>query len=164
MDSKIKLIIIFAVVAIIASVGVMALDNPSASQSGAPKIEASPLKYDFGAVSMAKGKVTYAVKIENKGDGDLEINKIYTSCMCTVAKIKIDGKESPEFGMPGHGGANPFWKGTIPAGKSAEMEIVFDPNAHGPDAVGPITRDITLETNDPNNRKFDIKFSGNVTR
>lgn len=162
MDSKTQIIIATAIIAIIAAVGIAAMDT-SGNQAGTAKIEASPMNYDLGAVSMAKGNVSYAVKIENKGNGDLEINKIYTSCMCTTAKLKIDGEESPAFGMPGHGSANPFWKGKIPAGKSADLEIVFDPNAHGPDAVGPITRTVTLETNDPAHKKFNLQFSGNVT-
>lgn len=162
MDSKIQIIIATVIIAIIAAIGIAAMDT-SGNQAGAPKIEASPMTYDFGDVSMARGNVSYAAKIENKGNGDLEISKIYTSCMCTTAKLKIDGAESPAFGMPGHGGSNPFWKGKIPAGKSADLEIVFDPNAHGPDAVGPITRSITLETNDPARKKLELMFSGNVT-
>jgi hypothetical protein len=163
MSSKISIIIAAAILAIIAAVALVAFSTPSASQNGAPKIEASPANYDMGTVSMAKGLAPYTVKIENKGDADLEIKKIYTSCMCTTAKMKIDGVESPAFGMPGHGSANPFWKGKIPAGGSAEMEIVFDPNAHGHEGVGAITRSITLETNDPARPKFNLMFSGNVT-
>lgn len=156
-------IIIAIILAIIAAVAIIAFSSPSASQTGTPKIEASPATYDIGTVSMAKGLAPYTVKIENKGDGDLEISKIYTSCMCTTAKIKIDGVESPAFGMVGMGPSNPFWKGKIPAGKSADMEIIFDPSAHGPDAIGPITRAITLETNDPAHPKFNLEFTGEVT-
>lgn len=163
MNSKISIIIAAVILAIIAAVALLVFSSPSASQTGAPKIEASPMTYDMGTVSMAKGLAPYTVKIENKGDGDLEISKIYTSCMCTNAKIKIDGVESPSFGMVGMGPSNPFWKGKIPAGKSADLEIIFDPNAHGPDAIGPITRSVTLETNDPARPKFNLMFTGNVT-
>lgn len=163
MNSKISIIIAAIILAIIAAVALLAFSTPSASQTGTPKIEANPMAYEMGTVSMSKGLAPYTVKIENKGDGDLEIKKIYTSCMCTTAKIKIDGVESPAFGMPGHGASNPFWKGKIPAGKSADLEIVFDPNAHGPDAIGPITRTVTLETNDPARPKLNLMFSGNIT-
>lgn len=164
MESKIKIIIGAVVLAIIAAVALVAFDNPQGSQAGNGKIEVSPMTHDFGTVSMANGLAKYTAKIENKGEGDLEISKIYTSCMCTTAKIKVEGNESRPFGMIGMNNSNPFWNGKIGAGKSAELEIIFDPNAHGPEGVGPITRTVTLETNDAAHPKVNLQFSGNVVR
>ena len=36
---------------------------------------------------------------------------------------------------------------TVPPGQTANLEVVFDPLFHGPNAVGPIERLITVKTN-----------------
>ena len=47
--------------------------------------------------------------------------------------------------MPGHGGSVPKVNDTIKAGETREIEVVFDPNAHGPAGVGLIERVVRLE-------------------
>ena len=83
-----------------------------------------------------------------------------TSCMCTQAKIVINGVSSPAFGM--HGSSE--WKGTIKPKEIAEVRAVFDPLFHGPDAVGPVTRFVSFDTNDVKNPTVELKLTGNVVK
>ena len=101
--------------------------------------------FDFGEVSMAKGKVSHSFKIKNSGAGSLMINKIYTSCMCTEAALLKNGVKFGPYGMPGHGFV-PKIKQFLDSGEGAEIEVIFDPAAHGPAGVGPIERIVYLET------------------
>ena len=100
--------------------------------------------YDFGTISMAKGKVSYSFTIKNSASQSLMLKKIYTSCMCTEAKIISRGEEFGPFGMQGHG-VNSGLDRSIDPNEEIEVVVIFDPNAHGPSGVGPIERVVTLE-------------------
>lgn len=100
--------------------------------------------FDFGKISMAAGKVTYRFTIENTGGTAITLTKLHTSCMCTTATlITLAGKKGP-FGMPGHAPIPGITEIMAPEGR-AQVEIVFDPKAHGPAGVGRIERVITVE-------------------
>ena len=103
--------------------------------------------YDFGAISMAKGKVSNTFVLKNDGSNPVTINSIYTSCMCTSAILISGGNKKGPFGMAGHGFL-PRVKEIVPAGGQVEVEVIFDPAAHGPAGVGPIVRVVSLETSD----------------
>src|SRR3990167_2668214 len=77
--------------------------NASVAPSGEPGVlVAQEAMYDFGSISMANGNVSKRFSVKNTGESDVELSKLYTSCMCTTAKlITKDGEEGP-FGMPGH--------------------------------------------------------------
>ena len=100
--------------------------------------------FNFGAISMAGGKVKHRYAIRNAGTEPLVIRKIYTSCMCTTAALVKNGKKSDAFGMPGH---TPIPTIDVPLnpGEEGFIEVVFDPAAHGPAGVGPIERVVTVE-------------------
>lgn len=101
--------------------------------------------FDFGEISMAKGSVSKIFTIRNNGDKPAVIDKIYTSCMCTNATLILNGKRTGPFGMAGHGFI-PRIKKELSAGEEAQVEVVFDPAAHGPAGVGPIQRAVSVET------------------
>ncbi|TAL19277.1 DUF1573 domain-containing protein [Patescibacteria group bacterium] len=107
-------------------------------------LSATEGSYDFGSISMAKGKVTHVFKVKNIGDREVKINKLYTSCMCTSASLLTAGGKQGPFGMPGHA-AIPRIDTPLASGGEAEVEVVFDPAAHGPAGVGRIERKIMLE-------------------
>lgn len=140
--------------------------NASADQVGTPRIIISPEEFNFGDVSMANGKVNQTFKIKNEGDADLKLSSISTSCMCTTATLKVGGRKSPAFGMAGHGATFAFWQEKLKPGEVADLDVVFDPNAHGPDAVGPITRAIYLHSNDGGGSEVEsnIIFTADVIR
>ena len=101
--------------------------------------------FDFGEISMAKGSVSKIFTIRNNGDKSAVIDKIYTSCMCTNATLILNGKRIGPFGMAGHGFI-PRIKKDLLAGEEAQIEVVFDPAAHGPAGVGPIQRAVSIES------------------
>ena len=81
--------------------------------------------------------------------------------MCTAAYIvRGDGEKKGPFSMPGHRPV-PKAKEIIKAGESRGIEVVYDPNAHGPAGVGMINRFVYLEDREGNKMQFEIK--ANVT-
>lgn len=116
--------------------------------------------FDFGEVSMAKGKVMHAFELTNDADTDLEVQKSLTSCMCTEATLKFpDGENLGPFGMPGHG-LTPSVNKSLKPGESLTVEAVFDPAAHGPAGIGPVERQILLETS---KGRYMMGFRADVT-
>lgn len=129
--------------------------------SGDARIEVLSEKiHDWGQIDIEGGNVEKTFQIKNSGDSDLEITNIKTSCLCTETQIDINGDKSPVFGMHTRSG----WKGVIKPGDSAEVRVVFDPLFHGPQGTGPITRLVSLDTNDVANRTIEFRLSGNVVR
>ncbi len=117
--------------------------------------------FDFRTISMAAGKVSHDFKVKNTGSEPLTINKVYTSCMCTEAVLKKGGDSAGPFGMPGHG-FNPPIKVVLNPGEEADIEVIFDPAAHGPAGLGAVNRTIDLE-NTGRGGKLELSFSANVT-
>ena len=128
------------------------------SEAKAPSVLVAPEKFfDFGTISMAKGKVTHDFTISNPGADLVVIKMLYTSCMCTKATLIIDGEETGPFGMLAHGFAPPPIQKDLAPGASATIRAVFDPAAHGPAGVGPIARTVYVKTEDNAILKLDFK-------
>lgn len=163
MSTKNIFISIFSVIIIIGGAIWLARPGKNQDQENNSALEASALTamesgFDFGEISMAKGKVSHTFKIKNNASEAVVAKQLYTSCMCTEASlIKADKKVGP-FGMPGHSFA-PKINETIAAGEEAEIEVVFDPAAHGPSGVGPIERVVYLEQEGKNPLEITIKAS-----
>lgn len=124
------------------------------------QISADQSEFSFGSISMAAGKVKKTIKLSNSSGQPVKIRKIYTSCMCTAAILTSGGRQFGPFGMPGHG-IVPSVNQTIAAGQSAELEIIFDPAAHGPSGLGKISRVVAVETDSGSN--LEIAFDATVT-
>lgn len=122
---------------------------------------ASELKYDFGSISMANGNVTHKFQINNTALEPVTITKVYTSCMCTTAILIRNDEQFGPFGMPGHGGPSPRISETMQPGEQAVLEVIFDPNAHGPAGVGRIARSVYIE-NDIS-EPLELQFNALVT-
>lgn len=119
--------------------------------------------WDLGDVRMNDGINTKSVSLTNETSSPITLTKMETSCMCTTAQIvHVDGSKSGLKGMPGHGGGSSNLSETIQAGETVSLLINFDPNAHGPSAIGPITRNVTLMTNSQAQPEITLTFSGNV--
>lgn len=139
--------------------------NSTSAASGSKnsnQLESSEDNFDFGTVPMNNGKVSHAFKLKNDGQEPLLINKVYTSCMCTQAKVISASGQSGPFGMPGHGGAISKANVAINPGEEFTVEAVFDPAAHGPAGVGLAQRSIFLETNSTVSPKVELRFRANV--
>jgi hypothetical protein len=100
--------------------------------------------FDFGSISMAAGKVSHRFKFTNTSSAPVIIRKIYTSCMCTTARLEKANKRLDAYGMPGHGFIATLNEPISP-NEVAVVEVVFDPAAHGPTGVGKNERLVTLE-------------------
>ena len=145
--------------------GSQELENSHTAGTGdttANALTASETFYDFGTISMKNGNVSKVFKVSNSTTQDIKVPSLTTSCMCTTAYIiKADGSRSRPYGMPGHGGAVPKANAIVEAGGSLDIEVVYDPNAHGPAGVGLIERAVFLE--DESNNVIEFKFKVNVT-
>ncbi len=116
--------------------------------------------YDWGDINIKGGEMKHSFTLKNEGSEDLILKSAVTSCMCTKARYRLpDNKISPSFGM--HNNTH-SWSAPIKPGETFDMEVTFDPMAHGPTATGPIQRSIKLETSSKKNPIFELEVSGNV--
>ena len=107
---------------------------------GQPKISVAESNLDFGDV--VNGEVIIReVSIENKGQADLVIEAVSTSCGCTQATI------------------DPM---TISPGSSGTLTIEFDSGAHGPDLTGELIRQVFIATNDPDQPETVLELAANI--
>ncbi len=166
-------IVLWAVLIVVVLVGLFAFGkvNQKSTAGQAPQflgnvaplpaaVTVSERAFDFGTISMANGPVRHSFTVSNRSGAPMIAEKLYTSCMCTSAALKVGGEVSGPFGMPGHGSI-PTIKKAIPAGADAVVEVTFDPAAHGPAGIGPIERIVYLETDAGAPLEFGIK--ANVT-
>jgi Protein of unknown function (DUF1573) len=127
---------------------------PQAVQGNVTPIDG--LDYDFGEISIDGGEVEKGFHFRNDGEEDLVLKGAETSCGCTEAYFELpDGTISPIFGMH----ENPEWEYVIKPGEVFEIEVEFDPMSHGPDAVGPVIRDVTIFTDTGD---IEVRISADV--
>lgn len=159
-----KVIIIGVASTLLIIVSGIALVSKSGPQelavSQTVQAQISETSHHWGDIPINNGNVKKTFEIKNDNQGILELANVSTSCMCTTAQVKINDQTSPFFGMH----ANSSWIGEVPAGGTAEILVEFDPAFHGPNSVGQVTRQVTLETNDQNNPKITFDLTGNVIK
>lgn len=166
MDKKIIILISILTVGVLFG-GTIYLSNLSEG-AAVEKVQGAKIgiletNYDFGDVKYSNGNVTHAYKVKNEGTQDLVIANIFTSCMCTQAFFKKGDFKSESFGMKGHTAESEF-KGILKPKEEAEILAVFDPTAHGPSGIGPISRIISFDTNDPDKPYVELGFSAVVVK
>lgn len=127
-----------------------------------PIISLTPDTYDFGNISQQNGVVITFFEIKNKGQEDLIIDRLETSCGCTSALVVFQEQAGPEFAMPGHGINEKIkdWQVLIPAGETAQLKVFYDPNIHQ-DFRGAAIREIYVFSNDPINFQMKVKIELN---
>lgn len=91
---------------------------------------------DLGTIVQGD-QVKKIIKIKNIGDSNLKLEKISTSCGCTV--VNIESK-------------------IISPGKSVEMTIIFDSSRF----TGDVNKHIYITTNDPLHLNNEISFYGKI--
>ncbi|MHB8871331.1 MAG: DUF1573 domain-containing protein [Candidatus Doudnabacteria bacterium] len=132
--------------------------NPSNIQMTQLKSDLSD--YDFGTISMKNGKVTKSFKITNVENTPVMVKKVYTSCMCTDAMLRIGSQSFGPYGMLSHG-FSPEVNQAIQPNQDATIDVTFDPNAHGPSGIGVIERVVSVEQADGS--KLTLNIKANVT-
>ncbi len=124
------------------------------------KIGIPEKSFDFKNIPYSGGNAVHKFTIKNTGDKELLIANLKTSCTCTKAYFQSDKERSQEFSMH----ATSDWTGKLDPGKEGIIVSDFDPTAHGPQGVGPITRLVSFETNDPDNPYVELSFKGVVVK
>ena len=105
------------------------------SQEVGAKIEFKSLEINYGQISKGDNGVRI-FKFTNIGSMPLIINKVYSSCGCTIPKKP----SSP-----------------INPGQEDEIQVKYDTNR-----VGPIRKTITVLSNAINSPTISLKITGNV--
>lgn len=120
---------------------------------------------ELGEISMTDGVKKISFKYKNTLEKSIILNNLYTSCMCTKAKLIVGDQQSVFAGMKGHkSGLKPIDPNMIlDPGEVVEIFVEFDPNAHGPEAVGPMTRTVYLGI-DGQEQPLKFNFSGDVVK
>lgn len=127
------------------------------------KVETSETSFDFKDIPYSGGDAIHEFKIKNIGDKNLEIGNLATSCACSKTYFKGPKGEGPKFGMKGMTPVSD-WKGALLPGEEGVIVTDFNPTYHGPQGVGPISRLVSFETNDPDHPSVEFAFSGNVIK
>ncbi len=124
------------------------------------KAVAPKTQKDWGDIAFEGGNKEETFVIKNEGTQTLRIRRIRTSCHCTKAQVSIGDVVSPSFGM----NSDDPWVGEVPEGEEAKVKVTFDPAFHGVNGLGPITRYVTVETSDPQNKTIEFSVSGFVKK
>jgi len=161
-----KFITILVVLTIVLfSGGVILLSQTSSApaqitESENAKAFAESFNFDWGKIDYNGGYAKKTFIIKNTGTDTLKLSKITTSCTCTKAQVEVNGGKSPNFSMH----SQSSWVGEVAPGSEAKLNIVFDPKFHGPSGVGPMSRIITVQTNDKQNPKLEFQLTGDVVK
>ncbi len=155
-----KTILAIAAVVVVLAVGYILgqgnQDQPASLLPGKLVIEED--YYNFGTVGLDNVSHTYLIR--NAGEGPLNIAKVSTSCGCTTAQIKVDGKVSRSFGMD-HGNLPRADIELLP-GQQAEVIVTYNPLAHGlKNAKGSFRRAVYIRTENPRG-EYQLTFDVTV--
>ena len=104
--------------------------------AGGARVAVEPPSFDFGNVRPEK-TLQKDLVLRNFGDAFLVIKKVSTTCGCTVAGAYLK---------------------RVAPGASTNLRIAFTT----PAAAGRTEQTVTIETNDPERPKVDVKVSATV--
>lgn len=168
MSEKKIIIAVLAVTVLIIGGAVLALSGSQAKKAAlektvGAKIQISEESFDFKDIPYSGGNVEHGFMVKNIGDKKLEIANLATSCACSKVFLRAKNGDGPKAGMKGMS-APTDWKGSLEPGEEGQVVAVFDPAYHGPQGVGPISRIVSFETNDPDRPYVELSFSGRVVK
>ncbi len=105
-----------------------------------PNLVLDSQTYDLGVV--INGDVlSFEIPLVNEGSGKLVIMNVSTSCGCTSGRVEPAELDPDEEGL---------------------LIVEFDSGAHGPDANGPVTRQVFIASNDPDKPELTFEFTADV--
>jgi hypothetical protein len=108
----------------------------AAEPAKGPRIAAEPTVFDFGKV-LAQKTLHKEFVLRNFGTEDLDIERVSTTCGCTVAE------EPPKLIKPG---------------QSAVLKIKFETRTYS----GRVERKILIQSNDPVKNPLELKIQATV--
>ncbi|MCL4437539.1 DUF1573 domain-containing protein [Patescibacteria group bacterium] len=136
--------------------------SPAVASSGFLSAETD--SYDFKTISIGGGTVSHNFILDNSSSEPVQIEKVFTSCMCTTAYVgDSDNSLLGPFGMEGMGNYLELANLTIQPKSHAIVKAVFDPAAHGPAGVGLAERTIYIQTNSSKTPQVQLSFRAIVT-
>jgi hypothetical protein len=113
----------------------VALSAASAGTPG-PRLGVDPPGFDFGNARPVK-TLQKEIVLHNYGDAELRVAKVSTSCGCTVVGS---------------------YATRLAPGARTALRISFTT----PEALGPTVQTVTVETNDPERPKVEVKVKATV--
>ncbi len=134
--------------------------TPQVSTDTKVALNVSSDTFDWGNIDYDGGIVSKSFPIKNESDATLKLYNVKTSCMCTTAELKTPETTSRKFGM--HETSTEVIE--VKPQETAELLVEFDPAFHGPSGVGPITRTVTIDTNDSKHPNLTFNLSGTVVK
>ena len=137
--------------------------KPTLEKTAGATFWANHTSADLKTIPYEKGVVSHAFPIQNTGEKSLSITNLATSCMCTKVYFTNGKDKSPQAGMKGMSAISP-WIGTLQPQEKGEIIALFDPQFHGPQGVGAISRLVSFETSDPEHPYVELSFEGVVVR
>lgn len=164
MSNSLKIILgVIGFTIIIALIAVVISGNDHSvnpKEQGVANLKIDRLQADLGKMKVSEEK-SAVFTITNTGNSVLRVWNVATSCDCTFATFTINGQTTAEFNMPMHMNSSlRNWLGEIPVGQKAVLKVIYRPSVMP--VQGPVTRDVTFSTNDPNNSNIDVAVSANV--
>lgn len=126
--------------------------NPRPATNVFSKVEVLETVSDLGEMKVADVKSKDFV-IKNIGTNPLQITSVSSSCNCTFGQIVYKSQTSREYGMHAPG----KFVNEIAVGDTAIIRVTYKPYVMP--VYGPISRDVYVGTNDPDNPKltFTVK-------
>lgn len=162
MNSNTKLIVISLVASLVIIGGAVAILGQEKSvkreEQGTASLSLDKTTADLGSMK-TQDERSAVFTLTNTAQTTLRIWNVKTSCDCTFAKVKIEEKTSGEFSMHA-GGALANWMGEVPPGGRAELIVIYRPYIMP--VVGRVTRQVTFDTNDPQNSRAQVEIGANV--
>jgi Protein of unknown function (DUF1573) len=123
-------------------------DGWQTSAPGQEGLTADHLVHEFGDVPIDGGTVTASFRLKNATASTIRLTELFTSCMCTTVMLEFsDASTAGPFGMEGHEFLTTLDRELAPA-EEVLATVTFDPAAHGPAGVGPVTRQVLVRAAD----------------
>ena len=117
-----------------------------------PKAEVLTSLIDIGEMKVSEVKEV-SFQLKNIGNKPLQILNINSSCNCTFGQIIYKDLTTKQYGMHKQSG----YVTDVAPGDSATVKVIYNPSIMP--VYGPVSRDVYVSTNDPENPKliFTIK-------
>jgi len=115
---------------------------------------------NLGDISIdADGTATFM--LTNTGSAPLKIGDIQATCNCIFVTVTIGGVSTGKFTHPSYTKQSlSGWSAELSPKQSASLEVLFSPDDYI--VYGPVIRQATLTTNDPDNPKVVLELRANV--
>lgn len=161
-------VIVGAIVASVVIVGgaVLALGRdtsaaPQRESLGTASMTIDKKLEDFGAMKVSDERTAAFTITNTSPDSTLRLWNIATSCDCTFATVTIAGTKTGEFNMSMHMSSTlKNWIGEVAPGATALLEVTYKPSVMP--VQGPVSRQTTFATNDPDNPEIEVSVTANV--